>query len=72
MQFWDSGIKMVAHRCACCAKCWINPVTRRCIYGGPFAGYERLEESGGTETEASATRTLRITERNEPETSPSS
>jgi len=32
------------YSCACCKKCWINPVTLNCEYGGPFYGYERTDD----------------------------
>ena len=25
--------------CAVCKKCWLNPRTHVCLYGGPYTGY---------------------------------
>lgn len=58
---FDGAVKMRPGHCACCKKCWINPVTGHCLYGGPFTGYEpvRERESGGTAAGASSTLSRR-------------
>lgn len=35
---------MIRTRCAVCKQCWMLPIGV-CIYGGPFTGYERIEEN---------------------------
>lgn len=31
-------------KCAVCEKCWMDPATGRCMCGGPFAGYQHINE----------------------------
>lgn len=33
-------VKLKEISCAVCNKCWYNPITNMCIYGGPYKGYK--------------------------------
>lgn len=32
------------YSCAVCKRCWLNAETRKCLYGGPFTGYQKATE----------------------------
>jgi hypothetical protein len=36
----------VLYCCSCkiCEKCWFNPLSGYCIYGGPYSGYEDVDD----------------------------
>jgi len=40
----SEGSLLVACKCSVCKHCWLNVMTEKCIYGGPFAGYVKIEE----------------------------
>ena len=40
-------VAVAATSCPCCKSCWAyaaGPYEGRCVYGGPFTGYVRIEE----------------------------
>lgn len=40
----------VPTQCAVCTACWTKPGMARCIYGGPFSGYAKQEETDRDDT----------------------
>lgn len=36
----DNPEEYIPWSCACCTRCWLHSLYRRCIHGGPFTGYE--------------------------------
>lgn len=40
-KFWSDKAEklLVPEGCSLCEECRLNPATRHCIYGGPFAGF---------------------------------
>lgn len=33
----------VRTKCAVCDRCWLDTRSRRCLFGGPYAGYEEAK-----------------------------
>ena len=48
----ESGNLLVPGTCSCCRKCWkyiTGPAKGKCIYGGPFEGFEKEKHHEGAE-----------------------
>lgn len=44
----DEEETLAPHKCGVCDRCWLiirGPRAGRCIYGGPYAGYERIPDA---------------------------
>ena len=37
--------------CKVCEKCWLDPKTDICLYGGPFSGYRKVNYEGSNSRE---------------------
>jgi hypothetical protein len=37
--------KLMDMKCDCCEKCWMSEASYpRCVYNGPYAGYEKTDD----------------------------
>lgn len=48
----EKGYMLIRSKCSTCKTCWIymgGPGAGTCLYGGPFAGYEKVKESSELE-----------------------
>lgn len=45
------GHILIRGKCSCCKQCWVylgGPMKGKCIYGGPYQGYEKIDNAPGS------------------------
>jgi hypothetical protein len=44
LKWWEDPKRSKPGKCAVCKKCVLTLDGRHCMYGGPFIGYEKVED----------------------------